>query len=104
LRLREGECLGLTVPRIDFMRGRIRVAEQMQNRVASPLKTEKSARIVPVEQMIIDKINGHLALWPTDGLLITNRLGGPVQRNSSATAGGPLSRRLGCRRGRGSTT
>ena len=82
--LREGEVLGLTLPRIDFMRGRIRVVEQWQNRVASPLKTKKSSRIVPVDPMIIDKINGHLALWPAGpgGLLVTNRSGQPGQRNS----------------------
>jgi integrase len=82
--LREGEVLGLTVPRIDFLGRKIRVAKQMQNRVASPLKTRKSARVVPADDMVIGKLAAHLQLWPAgpDGLLITNRLGKPVQRNS----------------------
>ena len=33
--LREGEALGLTLPRIDFLHRRIHVHQQMQNRVLS---------------------------------------------------------------------
>jgi integrase len=82
--LREGEALGLLASRIDFLHRRVRVAEQMQSGRLSPLKTAKSARVVPADDMVLGRLAAHLKRWPAgpDGLLITNRLGGPVARNS----------------------
>ena len=42
--LREGEALGLTVPRVEFLTRRLVVVEQMQNRALPALKTKASRR------------------------------------------------------------
>lgn len=82
--LREGEALGLIQSRVNFLRRRVQVVEQMQNRKLSPLKSKASRREVPADDMVLAKITAHLQQWPAggDGLVITNRLGRPVQRNS----------------------
>jgi len=83
--LREGEALGLTVPRVEFLARRLVVVEQMQNRVLSPLKTRASRRVVPLDDLVLGAVTAHMQRWaPGSGqLLLTNRLGGPLQRNSS---------------------
>jgi integrase len=82
--LREGEVLGLTVPRVEFLARRLVVVEQMQNKILSPLKTRASRRVIPVDDLVLNAITAHMQRWlPGPGrLLITNRLGRPVQRNS----------------------
>ncbi len=82
--LREGEALGLTVPRVEFLARRLAVVEQMQNKVLSPLKTRASTRVVPADDLVLNAVTAHMQRWaPGPGqLLTTNRLGRPVQRNS----------------------
>lgn len=82
--LREGEALGLTVPRVEFLPRRLVVVEQMQNKVLSPLKTRASRRVIPADDLVLDAITAHIQHWAPgpEQLLITNRLGGAVQRNS----------------------
>lgn len=50
----------------------------------SPLKTRASRRVVPVDDLVLNAVTGRMQRWrPGAGeLLITNGLGGPVQRNS----------------------
>ena len=82
--LREGEALGLTVPRVEFLARRLVIVEQMQNKVLSPLKTRASTRVFPSDDLVLNAVTAHMQRWaPGPGqLLITNRLGRPVQRNS----------------------
>jgi integrase len=82
--LREGEALGLTVPRVEFLARRLVVVEQMQNKVLSPLKTRASKRVIPVDDLVLNAVTTHMQRWApgTGQILITNRLGRPVQRNS----------------------
>ncbi len=82
--LREGEALGLTVPRVEFLARRLVVVEQMQNGALSPLKTRASRRVVPVDDLVLKAVSAHMQRWQPGpgGVLITNRLGRPVQRNS----------------------
>jgi integrase len=60
------------------------VVEQMQNRALSPLKTRASRRVVPVDDLVLNAASAHMRRWQPGpgGVLITNRLGRPVQRNS----------------------
>lgn len=58
--LREGEALGLTVPRVEFLARRLVIVEQMQNRQLSPLKTMASARVVPVDDLVLNAVNAHM--------------------------------------------
>ena len=82
--LREGEGLGLTVPRVEFLARRLVVVEQMQNKVLSPLKTRASRRVIPLDDLVLNAVTAHMQRWAAGPgqLLITNRLGRPVQRNS----------------------
>jgi integrase len=87
--LRKGEALGLTVPRVDFLRRRIVVEEQVQSTNGAPaalvpLKTRHSRRVVPVDDVVLNAITAHMQRWePGPGrLLVTNRLGRPVRRSS----------------------
>jgi integrase len=86
--LRQGDALGLLTSRVDFERRRIYVEEQLTGNgevpVLSPLKTRASRRTVPADDGLLDAIAQHTLDWPTgpDGLLITNRLKGPVRRSS----------------------
>lgn len=79
--MREGECLGLTVPRVRFLEHRIEVRQQLQNGVLAELKTKKSRRNIPVDSMVMTEIARHLQKWPSDHLLITNDRGAPVSRS-----------------------
>ena len=89
--LREGEALGLLLPRVDFLRRRIHVEEQLQGDggapVLSPLKTKASRRVVPVDDVVLQAVAQHVERWPQGpgGLLITNRIGTPVRRSSFGT-------------------
>jgi integrase len=86
--LREGETLGLLTARIDFLRRRVHVEQQLTGNgeapQLSPLKTRASRRIVPIDDVVLEIIAEHIRRWPTteSGLLVTNRLGGPVRRSS----------------------
>src|SRR5690242_13239432 len=82
--LREGEALGLTAPRAEFLARRLVIIEQMQNRQLSPLKTKASMRVVPVDDLVLSAITAHMQRWAPGPhqLLVTNRLGQPVQRNT----------------------
>lgn len=84
LGLREGEALGLTAARVDFLRRSVHVLEQMQNRQLSPLKTKASRRVIPADALVLEKVAAHMERWPpgADGVLITNRLGALVRRSS----------------------
>ncbi len=72
------------MPRVDFLRRRIHVLEQMQNKVLSPLKTPASRRVVPADDLVLGAVSAHLQRRePGPGqLIVTTRIGGPVQRNS----------------------
>jgi len=87
--LREGEALGLTSARIDFLRRRVHVEEQLQgvngrSPALAPLKTRASRRVVPVDDVVLTAITTHMQQWRLEpgGLLVSNRLGAPVRRSS----------------------
>ena len=87
--LRQGEILGLLVPRVDFLRRCFHVEQQMQtaNGIRPRLcetKSPASTRTVPVDDVVLEALAQHIAKHPPgpDGLLITNRLGQPVRRSS----------------------
>lgn len=84
--LRLGECLGLTVDRVDFLRRTVRVDRQMSTvrgvtEFSSP-KTEASVRTVPLPRVVIDALALHLERHPVgeSGLIFT-RDGEPWPRN-----------------------
>ncbi|WP_113704605.1 tyrosine-type recombinase/integrase [Nonomuraea lactucae] len=84
LGLREGEALGLTVARVDFLRRKVEVRHQLQKGKLVELKTKASKRTLPVDDLILAEISAHMQQWkpgPHD-LIITNRSSKPVGRSS----------------------
>ena len=70
--MRIGEVLGLNVSDVDFLRRTVKVERQRlpSGRIGPP-KTAKSARTVPLGQVVIDELAAHLAAYPSDGPLFT---------------------------------
>ncbi len=84
LGLREGEGFGLTVPRVDFLRRRVQVAEQAQAGKLAPLKTDASRRLLPADDWVLNGISAHLQRYgpgPSE-VIATNSIGAIVKRNS----------------------
>ena len=64
--LRQGECFGLTVDRIDFLRRQVRVDRQLLNvregrPEFGPPKTTASHRTVPMAATTIEELSAQLA-------------------------------------------
>src|ERR1035437_4188742 len=77
--LRIGEALGLNVSDVDFLRRTVKVERQrLQSGRIGPPKTPKSARTVPLGQVVIDELAAHLAAYPSDGPLFTITTGEPL--------------------------
>ncbi len=84
--LRQGEALGVTVDRIDFLRREVTVDRQLVylpggSRLA-PLKTKASRRVVPLPTFVVDALAAHLAAFSAapGGLVFTGAKGQPVAR------------------------
>jgi integrase len=76
--MRQGEALGLTVDRIDFLRRVVRVDQQLlsvpgRGSFLAPPKTAASVRTIPLPQVVIDALAAHLAAYPPSpaGLVFT---------------------------------
>ncbi len=61
--LREGEALGLTVARTDFLRRKIHVRKQALRGALVDPKSEKSSRTVPADDWVLEAITAHLAAF-----------------------------------------
>jgi integrase len=86
--LRQGEALGLTVPRVDFLRRSLRVEEQLllltyQPPYLAPPKTAASRRVVPLPPIVLESLAAHIAAFPPGPwqLVFTDEKGGPILRN-----------------------
>lgn len=85
--MRQGECLGLTVDRVDFLRRTIRVDRQL---VATggglpqfgPTKTRASVRTIPLPEVVVAALAEHLRVFGpgADGLVFTNDHGEAIRR------------------------
>lgn len=91
--LRQGEVLGLTVDRVDWLRRTVTVDRQLQTlpsgrRELVPPKRPSSVRTVPVGQHTLDTLTAQVAAYPpgADGLLFRNRYGSPIARSTFQTA------------------
>ncbi len=83
--LRRGECMGLTIDRVDFLRRVVTVDRQLVGvkaklPVFGPPKTPESVRKVPAPQYVLDELAAHLSQYPAgpDGLIFTTATGLPV--------------------------
>jgi integrase len=91
--LRQGECFGLTVDRVDFLRSQVRVDRQLVGvrdgrPVWGPPKSEAGFRTVPMPGVVTDALSAHLATWGSsvDGLFFTNSQGAPLRRSAFGDA------------------
>lgn len=87
--LRQGELFGLTVPHVDFLRRTLRVEQQLVllpggGPFLAPPKTAASRRTVPLPQVVVDALAGHLAAFPAnaDGFVFTSPTGEPIRRTA----------------------
>jgi integrase len=100
--LRQGEAFGLTVDRVDFLRGTVKVDRQLVLMPSGPPtfgppKTEASYRTIPVPQLVVDALSAHLAEFGrgTDGLIFTNTDGGPIRRTRFSDVWRPVAKAVG---------
>jgi len=87
--LRQAECFGLTVDRVDFLRRTVRVDRQL---VAvrggvpefGPPNTMAGFRTVPMPQVICTVLAAHLARYGPGpgGVVFTNAMGNPLWRSA----------------------
>jgi integrase len=106
--LRQGECFGITVDRIDFLRRTVKVDRQLLlmpggGPVLAPPKTEASRRIVPLPEVVVDALAAHLAQFPAGagGFVFANDDGNPIRRTRFSDMWRPLVRRAGLPEGVG---
>lgn len=98
--MRQGEVLGLTVDRVDFLRRTARVDRQLVTLAGGPRfgppKTAASVRSVPLPAIVVEALAEHLREHPAgiglDGerLMFTTETGTPWGRSNSGTASGSL--------------
>ena len=88
--LRQGECFGLTVDRVDFLRRLVRVDRQLVSARAGvpefgPPKSRAGFRTVPMPEVVGSVLAEHLARFGPGpaGLAFTNTLGKPLRRNTA---------------------
>jgi Site-specific recombinase XerD len=85
--LRQGECFGLGLEHVDFLRRQVKVERQVvtvQGRppFLAPPKTDASYRTVPLPDVVLDALSAHLTTFPVgeSGLIFPGDDGGPLAR------------------------
>jgi integrase len=86
--MRQGECFGLCVNRVDFLRRVLRVDQQLvlmprQEPYLAPPKTQASHRTIPLPQTIVEELADHLRRYPvihTDQLIFIDESGDALRR------------------------
>jgi integrase len=106
--LRQGECLGLTLDRVDFLRRQVTVDRQLlllpgSGPVLGPPKTQASYRTVPLPAVVLDALAAHLARYSVsaDGFLFTNDAGEPISRTRFSDVWRPATKAAGAPTGTG---
>jgi integrase len=85
--LRQGECFGLTLDRVDFLRRQLTVDRQLvllpgSQPVLSAPKTRASYRVVPLPAVVVDALAAHVAryLVGEGGFIFTDTAARPIRR------------------------
>lgn len=107
--MRQDECFGLTVDRIDFLRRTITVDRQLVTMprqapfLAAPPKTSASVRTIPLPQVVVEALLAdHLAAFSAsvDGYVFTID-GDPISRSAFGHLWRPVVRAAGLPAGTG---
>lgn len=100
--MRQGECFGLTVDRVDFLRRTARVDRQLISArdgvpEFGPPKSKASFRTIPMPVVVAETLAAHLARYRPGrgGLVFTNTLGNPLRRNTAGEMWHRAARRAG---------
>jgi integrase len=88
--MRQGECFGLCLDRIDFLRRTVRVDQQLvllphKDPFLAPPKTSASHRTIPLPHVVITTLAEHLRQFPVehpDGLIFTDEDGHALRRTT----------------------
>src|SRR5262249_14555097 len=87
--LRQGEALGITLDRVDFLRRNLTVDRQIVvpsrgEPTLAPTKTTASVRTVPLPDVVLDALVEHLRHFPAepDGLIFTNKHGKAIRSSA----------------------
>jgi len=86
--MRQGECFGLTMDRINFLRRVVHVDQQLVTVTGrppfpAPPKTAASVRSIPLPSVVIDVLAAHLAKYPpTGGFVFVSEAGRPIHRTA----------------------
>ncbi len=109
--LRQGECFGLTVDRVDFLRRHVRVDRQLISALRGipefgPPKSKAGFRTVPMPDVMGTALAAHLARFRPGrfGLVFTSARAIPSAATLPATCGTAPAPGPGCRNGPPSTT
>lgn len=85
--MRQGECFGLTVDRIDFLRRQVLVDRQLvtvsgRPPFLAPPKTAASVRTIPLPTVVLETLAAYLAAYPPlgDGFVFVSESGNPIRR------------------------
>jgi integrase len=78
--MRQGECFGLVLSKVDFLRRTVRVDQQLvllprRPPFLAPPKTSASHRTIPLPQVVVTALSEHVRQFPVthpDGLLFTD--------------------------------
>jgi integrase len=98
--MRQGECFGLTVDRVDFLRRSININRQLVLTGSGPPefgppKSEASIRTIPLPEVVGTALAVHLEHWDTGehGLIFTDTKGNSIRRNRFNEVWRPATRR-----------
>jgi integrase len=87
--MRQGECFGLTVDRVDFLRRVVQVDRQLvtvsgRAPFLGPPKTAGSVHAIPLPTVVVDALAAYLAAYPPieDGLVFVTAAGQPIRRTA----------------------
>ena len=91
--MRQGECFGLTVDKIDFLRRVVHVDRQLvsiagRSPFLAPPKTAASVRSIPLPTVVVDTLAVHLAKHPPseNGFVFATPAGQPIRRTTFGSA------------------
>jgi integrase len=97
--MRQGECFGLTVDRIDFLRRTLLVDRQLVTISRRPA----SVRSIPLPTVVVDVLAAHLAAFPPleDGFVFVTDAGRPIRRTAFGDVWRPAVKAAGAPHGTG---
>ncbi len=106
--MRQGECFGLTVDRVNFLRRQVTVDRQLvlgakTGPTFGPPKTAASYRTIPLPAVVVETLAAHLRDFPVGpaGFVFTNNSGDPIRRTRFSDVWRPAVKAAGAPEGTG---